>query len=68
MAQMWHSHGIVPSMARKAATVEDVYQRNGSDSWYVRYRQQGVDVRKSFGRDKPAAIAYLEKARLLKAL
>jgi integrase len=66
VAQMWHNYGIVPSMTRKAATVEGVYQRKGSDSWYVRYRQQGVDVRKSFGRDRNAAVAYLEKARLLK--
>jgi len=53
-------------MARKAAPVEGVYQREGSDSWYARYWQNGKKVRKSFGRDRDAAIAYLEKARLLK--
>jgi integrase len=46
--------------------VEGVYQRKGSDSWYARYWQDGKKVRKSFGRDKEAAVAYLEKARLLK--
>jgi integrase len=53
-------------MARKPAAVEGVYQREGSDSWYARYWQNGKKVRKSFGRDRDAAIAYLEKARLLK--
>jgi site-specific recombinase XerD len=53
-------------MARKVAPVEGVYQREGSDSWYARYWQNGKKVRKSFGRDRDAAIAYLEKARLLK--
>jgi site-specific recombinase XerD len=54
-------------MARKAAKVTGVYERpEGSGQWYARYRQHGVDVRKSFGRDRAAAVAYLEKARTLK--
>lgn len=47
--------------------VEGVYERvKGSGRWYARYWQDGQKVRKSFGRDKDAAVAYLEKARLLK--
>jgi integrase len=54
-------------MAKKTETVEGVYEREeGSGRWYARYWQDGKKVRKSFGRDKVAAIAYLEKARLLK--
>jgi hypothetical protein len=54
-------------MARKAAPVEGVYEREaGSGWWYARYWQDGKKVRKAFGRDRAAAIAYLEKARTLK--
>jgi integrase len=54
-------------MARKAAPVEGVYEREaGSGRWYARYWQDGKKVRKAFGRDRVAAIAYLEKARTLK--
>jgi site-specific recombinase XerD len=53
-------------MARKAAQVEGVYERKvGSGRWYARYWQDGKKVRKSFGRDRSAAVAYLEKARTL---
>jgi integrase len=54
-------------MGRRAAQVEGVYEREeGSGRWYVRYWQDGKKVRKSFGRNRAAAIAYLEKARTLK--
>ena len=54
-------------MARKAEPVEGVYERKaGSGRWYARYWQDGKKVRKAFGRDRAAAIAYLEKARTLK--
>ena len=54
-------------MGRRAAQVEGVYEREeGSGRWYVRYWQDGRKVRKSFGRNRAAAIAYLEKARTLK--
>lgn len=54
-------------MARRAARVEGVYERvPGSGLWHVRYRQSGKLVRKSFGHDRAAAIAYAEKARTLK--
>jgi integrase len=54
-------------MARKGTPVEGVYEREkGSGLWYVRYWQDGKKVRKSFGHNRDAAIAYLEKARLLK--
>ena len=44
-----------------------MYEREqGSGLWYARYWQDGKKVRKSFGHDRDAAIAYLEKARLLK--
>src|ERR1017187_10452069 len=50
-------------MARKPAKIKGVYERNGR--WYARYRQAGVDVRKSFGRDRGAAEDYLKKAHTL---
>lgn len=54
-------------MARRPAPVEGVYERvPGSGLWHARYRQHGKLVRKSFGRDRAAAIAYVEKARTLK--
>ena len=34
--------------------------------WYARYRQDGKLVRKAFGRDRSAAVAYVEKVRTLK--
>ncbi|MGD0905227.1 MAG: hypothetical protein ABR924_20225, partial [Terracidiphilus sp.] len=54
-------------MAKPAAKVKGVFERPaGSGRWYARYRKDGVDVRKSFGRNKAAAMAYLDKARTLK--
>lgn len=46
--------------------VKGVYERpKGSNNWSVRYFAQGKWVRKSFGQDKAAAIAYVEKARTI---
>lgn len=54
-------------MAKIAAYVEGVYERiPGSGIWHARYRQDGKLVRKSFGRNRAAAVAYVEKARPLK--
>jgi hypothetical protein len=54
-------------MAKIAAYVEGVYERiPGSGIWHARYRQDGKLVRKSFGHNRAAAIAYVEKARTLK--
>lgn len=54
-------------MAKQAAYVEGVYERvPGSGIWHARYRQDGKLVRKSFGRNRAAAVAYVEKARTLK--
>lgn len=54
-------------MAKVPARVEGVYERvPGSGIWHARYRQDGKLVRKSFGRNRNAAIAYVEKARTLK--
>jgi integrase len=54
-------------MARPVAKVEGVYEREvGSGLWHARYRKDGKIVRKSFGRDRAAAIAWVEKARTLK--
>ena len=38
----------------------------GSGSWYAQYRKDRVGIRKPFGRNKAAAVAYLDKARTLK--
>jgi integrase len=54
-------------MAKKAAPVEGVYERVvGSGLWYARYWKDGKKVRKSFGRNRAVAVAYLEKVRTLK--
>jgi integrase len=55
-------------MPRPPAPVKGVYQRNDdpSRSWYARVRVEGTLVKKSFGRDRAAAIAYVEKARTLR--
>jgi site-specific recombinase XerD len=54
-------------MARPVAPVVGVYEREvGSGLWCARYRQDGKLVRKSFGRDRAAAIAWVEKARTIK--
>jgi integrase len=52
-------------MARKPLNVEGVYQRSGKGSWYVRYFVNGKKVRKSFGSDRAAAVAYAEKTRTI---
>jgi integrase len=53
-------------MARKAAHIEGIYERvPGSGRWYVRYEHHGKELRKSFGRDRSAAIEFLNKARLV---
>jgi integrase len=52
-------------MARKPKDVEGVYQRNGKGSWYVRYFVNGKKVRKSFGNNRAAAVAYIEKTRTI---
>lgn len=52
-------------MAKKAKVVEGVYQRSETGKWYVRYFVNGKKVRKSFGLDRSAAIAYVEKARTI---
>ena len=55
------------TMAKVAAYVEGVYERElGSGIWHARYRQEGKLVRKSFGTNRAAAVAYVEKARTLK--
>src|SRR5579863_4737544 len=53
-------------MAKVPARVEGAYERvPGSGIWHARYRQDGKLVRKSFGRNRIAAIAYVEKPRTL---
>jgi hypothetical protein len=53
-------------MPRKAVPVEGVYEREeGSGLWYARFRVNGKLVRKSFGRNRPGAVRYVEKARTL---
>lgn len=54
-------------MARPVAHVEGVYERvQGSGKWHARYRINGKLVRKSFGRDRAAAINWVDKARTTK--
>ncbi|MBB5345718.1 hypothetical protein HDF10_003719 [Edaphobacter lichenicola] len=54
-------------MARPVAMVGGVYERvPGSGLYHARYRKDGKLVRKSFKRDRAAAIAWVEKARTLK--
>jgi integrase len=44
-----------------------VYERvQGSGKWHARYRINGKLVRKSFGRDRAAAINWVDKARTTK--
>lgn len=55
------------TMARPVAHVEGVYERvPGSGNWHARYRVNGKLVRKSFGRDRAAAINWVDKARTTK--
>jgi len=55
-------------MPRPPAPVKGVYQRDDdpSGAWYARIRVDGKLVKKSFGRDRAAAIEYVEKARTLR--
>ena len=54
-------------MGRKPAKVEGVYERVPNEGiWSARYRKDGKVVRKSFGRDRDAAVAFIEKARTIK--
>jgi hypothetical protein len=48
--------------------VKGVYQREDdpSGNWYARFRIDGKLVKKSFGKDRTAAIEYVEKARTLR--
>lgn len=56
-------------MPRPPASVKGVYQRKDdlSGNWYARFRIDGKLVKKSFGRDRAAAIRYVEKARTLRS-
>jgi integrase len=54
-------------MPRKATPVEGVFEREeGSGVWYARFKINGKLVRKSFGRNRAAAINHVEKARTLR--
>src|SRR3982074_1061042 len=55
-------------MPRSPAPVTGVYQREDdpSGNWYARFRIDGNLVKKSFGKDRTAAIEYVEKARTLR--
>jgi hypothetical protein len=55
-------------MPRPPAPVKGVYQRKDdpSGNWYARFRIDGKLVKKSFGRDRAAAIEYIEKTRTLR--
>jgi integrase len=51
-------------MGRKPSQVEGIYERKeGSGFWYARFRVGGKLTRKSFGRDRAKAVAYVEKSR-----
>jgi hypothetical protein len=63
----WPTRREIPTMAKPVKKVEGVYERVvGSGLWHARYRKDGKLVRKSFGRDRAAAQAWVEKARTLK--
>jgi hypothetical protein len=54
-------------MSRKVIPVEGIYEREeGSGLWYARFKINGKLVRKSFGRNRAAAVNYVEKARTLR--
>ena len=58
----------VTLVARKAAPVEGVYEREaGSGSWYARYWQDGKKVRKAFGRERALSAPPAGPARWLVA-
>jgi hypothetical protein len=53
-------------MAKRATKVMGIVERpTSSGRWYVRYRKNRIDVGKSFGHNKTAAMAYIDKARTL---
>ena len=53
-------------MAKRATKVMGIFERpTGTGRWYVRYRKDRIDVRKSFGHNKTAAMAYIDKACIL---
>jgi hypothetical protein len=51
-----------PSSSERCLQRED----DPSGNWYARFRIDGKLVKKSFGRDRSAAIEYVEKARTLR--
>jgi len=55
-------------LPRPPAPVKGVYQRKDdpSGNWYARFRIDGKLVKKSFGRDRAAAVEYIEKTRTLR--
>lgn len=55
-------------MPKPPTPVRGVFQRadDPSGAWYARIRVNGTLVKKSFGRDRAAAIEYVEKARTLR--
>lgn len=56
-------------MPKPPAPVRGVFQRNdGNGNWYARFRVDGKLVKKSFGQDRAAAIAYVEKTRTLRLI
>jgi integrase len=57
-------------MPRPPAPVKGVYQREDdpSGAWYARIRVDGKLVKKSFGRDRTAAVECVEKARTLRRI
>jgi hypothetical protein len=52
-------------IAQTSGSSHGVYQREDdpSGNWYARFRIDGKLVKKSFGRDRAAAIQYVEKTR-----
>lgn len=56
-------------MPKPPAPVRGVFQRNdGNGNWYARFRVDGKLVKKSFGQDRAAAVAYVEKTRTLRLI
>lgn len=53
-------------MARKAAKIRGILESpKGSGMWVARYRHDGHEVKKVFGRDRASAVAYMEKVRMM---
>jgi hypothetical protein len=54
-------------MGQRPTPVEGVYERVvESGNWYARYYVNNKQVRKSFGRDRAAAVRWVEEARTVK--